>query len=239
MKTRPSPAQTSAAFTLVELLTVIAIIAILMGLLFPALNAVKENGRKVQAKNDVTQIVAAVKHYYTEYGKYPRLTEDNKSSSGGEEAKDQYVGDKAAKAESNNNALFDTLRAIDDKGINNEHKNNPRRIVFFEGKAASDPDNPRSGFLEKEKQSQGGGGTQKGCFFDPWGQQYTVIIDTNYDNMLDVGEIYKDFKDDERPRTGVGAFALGKDNKVGEPKKGLEGRYRDGQKVSDDIISWQ
>ena len=51
----------SIAFTLIELLTVIAIIAILMGLLFPAVNAVKENAKKVQAKNDVTQIVAAVK----------------------------------------------------------------------------------------------------------------------------------------------------------------------------------
>ncbi|HEX5175388.1 MAG TPA: type II secretion system protein, partial [Chthoniobacteraceae bacterium] len=47
----------SFGFTLIELLTVIAIIAILMGLLFPAVNAVKENAKKVQAKNDVTQIV--------------------------------------------------------------------------------------------------------------------------------------------------------------------------------------
>src|SRR4051812_43446348 len=69
---RRSPALSrSAAFTLIELLTVIAIIAILMGILFPVINNVKENAKKVQAKNDVTQIVTAVKAYYTEYGKYP------------------------------------------------------------------------------------------------------------------------------------------------------------------------
>ena len=72
MKKRVSPPLSFlAAFTLVELLTVIAIIAILMGLLFPAIGAVKENGRRVQAKNDVMGIITAVKQYNTEYGKYP------------------------------------------------------------------------------------------------------------------------------------------------------------------------
>lgn len=58
-------------FTLVELLTVIAIIAVLMGLLFPAIGSAKESARRAQAKNDCIQIVTAVKAYYTEYGKYP------------------------------------------------------------------------------------------------------------------------------------------------------------------------
>src|SRR5438552_3035429 len=71
MKTTSQPG--AAAFTLVELLTVIAIIAILMGLLFPAIGIVKEQARKVQAKTDITNIVAAVKQYYTEYGKYPQV----------------------------------------------------------------------------------------------------------------------------------------------------------------------
>src|SRR5947207_2103029 len=59
------------AFTLIELLVVIAIIALLMGLLFPAYRAVQNQARQTQAKNDLTQIVAAVNAFYTEYGRYP------------------------------------------------------------------------------------------------------------------------------------------------------------------------
>ena len=60
-----------SGFTLIELLTVIAIIAILMGLLLPALNAAKNAAKKAQAKNDLTQLVTAVKAFYTDYGTYP------------------------------------------------------------------------------------------------------------------------------------------------------------------------
>jgi prepilin-type N-terminal cleavage/methylation domain-containing protein len=63
-----------AAFTLIELLVVIAIIAALLGLAFPVFQGVLDRAKKVQAKNDVTQIVTAVNAFYTEYGKYPLVT---------------------------------------------------------------------------------------------------------------------------------------------------------------------
>src|ERR1044071_6674896 len=66
------PLQThKRAFTLIELLVVIAIIGILIGLLFPAFQAVQNQARQMQAKNDLTQVVNAVNAFYTEYGKYP------------------------------------------------------------------------------------------------------------------------------------------------------------------------
>src|SRR6266540_2911024 len=65
------------AFTLIELLVVIAIIAILIGLLFPAFRAVQDQAKRTQAKNDLTQIVTAVNAFYTEYGKYPLVADDN------------------------------------------------------------------------------------------------------------------------------------------------------------------
>lgn len=63
------------AFTLIELLIVIAIIGILMSLLFPAVNSAIDAARKAQAKNDVVQIATAVTAYETEYGKLPATTE--------------------------------------------------------------------------------------------------------------------------------------------------------------------
>jgi prepilin-type N-terminal cleavage/methylation domain-containing protein len=225
-----------AAFTLIELLTVIVIIAILMGLLFPAVNAVKEAGRKADAKNSCTGIVAAVKQYYTEYGKYPPIKVED-SGGGGQQSDSQdiVIGDPdCPKVKGDNKLLFNTLRALS-LGANRDHVLNPRRIIFFEGKAVTDVKSPRSGFVEKTDSDN------QGNYYDPWGKQYNVIIDSNYDTMIDVDQVYQDadWQGDGRPHIGVGAFSMGKDNKVGDKKQGLDNKYREGQKISDDVVSWQ
>src|SRR3954462_10521896 len=76
MKTSAASVPHRSGFTLIELLTVIGIIAGLMTLLFPAVNAVKENARKMEAKNMCMQIVTAVKQYVQEYGKFPPVDAD-------------------------------------------------------------------------------------------------------------------------------------------------------------------
>ena len=68
----PMPkSKTSAAFTLVELLVVISIIAILAGLSFPAVSGAMDSAKKTQAKSNAVQIAAAVTAYEVEYGKLP------------------------------------------------------------------------------------------------------------------------------------------------------------------------
>jgi len=64
-----SPAR--PAFTLVELLVVITIIGILVGMLLPAVNTMRESGRATTCKNNLRQLGLAIQMYHADHGSYP------------------------------------------------------------------------------------------------------------------------------------------------------------------------
>jgi len=113
----------ASAFTLIELLVVMTLIAILLGIGYPAFTSVMESARKTQAKNEEQQIVAAVNAFYTDYGKYPLVTTDTPP---------------------NNGDLFFTLRAVSG-GANSANAVNTRAIVFIQPPVSKDQTTPRSG----------------------------------------------------------------------------------------------
>ena len=220
--------QKDPAFTLIELVVVIAIIATLAAFLFPVLQNMLVQAKKTQAKNDVIQIVTAVNAYYTEYGKYPLATSDGSA--------DTRFG-----LTLTNEALFDVLRAT---GLGRDTVNaldtsgnvnlNLRRIVFISPPDVKSTASPKSGI-----------GTNR-QFYDPWGSTYKIVIDGNYDNQITTNP-YTDTDGSAGAsplRIGVIAYSYGQNGAVGggaaasasfSKESGTGGNY----KSSGDVLSWQ
>ena len=203
------------AFTLIELLVVIAIIAILIGLLFPAFNAVQNQARQTQAKNDLTQIVNAVNAYYTEYGQYPLgITTDTTYGPGGIPA--------------TNETLFTELRGCTAAtgSCPGAAVSNTRQIVFISPPDVKNSASPRSGIG-----TAGGVGGNIGQYFGPWGNNYTVRIDGDYNNQV-ANPYSANAGATPNLQIGVIAWSLGPDGLGGSGDKNAG-------TAADDVISWQ
>lgn len=60
-------------FTLIEMLTTIAIIAVLAAILFPVFNRARESARQASCMSNMHQIYVATNLYKQDYGEYPML----------------------------------------------------------------------------------------------------------------------------------------------------------------------
>jgi prepilin-type N-terminal cleavage/methylation domain-containing protein len=210
------PATRNRAFTLIELLTVVAIIVILVGLLFPAFKAVQNQARNTQAKNDLTQIVNAVNAFYTEYGKYPIATNDN------------TIGP-------DNSGLMYTLRADSTNANGNPNVNNAtntRVIVFI---------NPPYVKNDAVGQRRSGVSPTDGRYYDPWGTPYRIAIDGDYGNTINPNPYTANTGAGPSPlNIGAIAWSFGADGVQGATVTGSTCNPGGaGFNCADDIISWQ
>lgn len=82
-----------AAFTIIELLTVIAVIGILAAILIPTVSSVRRSAAKAKTKVQFSQWAAAIEAFRSEYGYYPQFDASNKVNGGASSTGDHLFHD--------------------------------------------------------------------------------------------------------------------------------------------------
>lgn len=113
--------QSTKAFTLIELLMVIAIIGVLAGILIPTVGAVRKQANIAASKSQLSQYVNAIEMFKGEYGYYPFVTGSS---------------DRVFNLDGNNSATFiETLSARKTNGskisIAEARDNGNRKMIAF------------------------------------------------------------------------------------------------------------
>ncbi len=161
-------------FTLVELLVVIGIIAILAGLVIPAVIRAQQQGRITQAKSDMANILLALKGVESTYNKMV----NGDSSFDGETAKTDSAFPNCIILGGGNDTSVDAYDCfIAELSVPNKVSTpniNKRKIKFLDPSPKFDPT------IEdyKENTDEAAKENRKHLWRDPWGNRYVIIINT-------------------------------------------------------------
>ncbi len=151
-----------AAFTLIELLTVIAIVGILAVILITVIGGVREKAKIVEATSESRSLATAFKLYYTEYGRWP-ITNGKVFGSNDPGKADWGKDVEYSDGETVWGFITDILRGGSGMDADNR-KMNPNETEF-----ATFPSNHY---------------TEDGQLLDPWDNTYKFKLDADNDGRI-------------------------------------------------------
>lgn len=166
-------------FTLVEMLTVVAIIGILAGLVIPTVIIAKNRGQVTQAKTDISNIMTALKQVKTDYSRM-LIKEGSDYYTGGVKADTETFSCSGEHSGSHTvakltgdsyDALIAELSVPKNKTLRDltaakkRQCTNKRKKVYLDPKNGFDPTADYTTAANKEK-----------LYRDPWGNAYIVYI---------------------------------------------------------------
>ena len=148
-------------FTLVEMLTVVAIIGILAGLVIPTVIIAKNRGQVTQAKTDISSIMTALKQVKTDYGRILL----SKGEINTDDIKASVASDIATIKDTAFDGFIAELSAPKNSGLTQTASSriNKRKKVYLD---------PKNGFDPTKKYNE----QKESLYRDPWGSPYIVYV---------------------------------------------------------------
>jgi len=210
-------------FTLIEMLVVIAIIAILAGLLLPVLSKVKGKARVASARSDMQNLIGAIAAYEAEYSRPPASPQVEAEVNGTTKPDFTYGAGGVVNGygyESDNRVIMNILLNRD-AAPNDGFKRNPRKLVTYNARIAPGPGSH--------------GVLTNGVINDPWGNPYIITIDMNEDNKCRDAYYSPQIGRDEIPGPVV-IWSLGPDGKFTAPTANPPERKAEN---ADNVLSWR